>query len=384
MENKKIAIIGGNVSSGGLTAITRMILRSDAIPDNFKIRYYCSKELYKKIGEISGKIEVILSDGFYRKTLKEKLTRSYGKEFIEGIKEWDPDLILFIGEVIPKELWGYKTVFYLKNQFSFDNRQIRENGFNKLSAVLFHISLFARRTVRHAYATVFDTEYSRRGVEKCGYVLKRSKVIYMNVSPDFYDRVPEKKGDIKSPVELLYVSSVAPYKHQLEVIKGVCRLKSEGYNVHLSVVGQQLHKAYVKKCKKYVANNGMNETVDFIEWVDYKKMPELIDDCDVFLNASTLDTLAGPVGEAMARGAVIVANKIGFNEETLKDGGIYFDVNDKNSLADALRQVIDSKKLREKLSNRAKELANEYAKTDTASEYYKFMAELLNKTEEEQ
>lgn len=378
MENKKIAIIGGNVSSGGLTAITRMILRSDAIPDNFNIRYYCSKELYKKIGEISEKIEVVISDGFYRKTLKEKLTRSYSKELIDGIKEWDPDMILFIGEVIPKELWGYKTVFYLKNQFSFDNRQIRENGFNKLSAVLFHVSLFARRTVRHAYATVFDTEYSKRGVEKCGYVLKRSKVIYMNVSPDFYDRVPEKNGDIKSPVELLYVSSVAPYKHQLEVIKGVCRLKSEGYDVHLSVVGQQLHKGYVKKCKKYVLNNGMNGTVDFVKWVEYDKMPELIDKSDVFLNASSLDTLAGPVAEAMARGAVIVASKIGFNEETLRDGGVYFDIKDERSFVDAVKSVIDSKELREKLSKRSRELANEYAKIDTASEYYKYMKELLN------
>ena len=378
MENKKIAIIGGNVSSGGFTAITRMILRSDFIPDNFIVRYYCSKELLQKVGEVSDKIEVVVSDGFYRRSLKEKLLRGYDKELINGIINWNPDLILFMGEVIPSELWGYKTVFYLKNQFLFDNRQIFENGFNKLSAVLFHVSFFVRRTVKHAFATVFDTEYSMQGVKKCGYALKKSRVIYMNVSADFYDSVPEKNGEFKSPVELLYVSSVAPYKHQLEIVKGVHTLKSEGYDVHLSVVGQQLHKTYMKKCEKYVAENSLGDTVDFIKWVEYDKMPQLIDSGDIFINASTLDTLAGPVAEAMARGAVIVANKVGFNEETLKDGGIYFDVKDEGSFVDAVKSVIDSKELRGKLSKRARELANDYARIDTASEYYKYMQELLS------
>lgn len=377
MKNKKIAIIGGNVSSGGFTAITRMILCSDAIPDNFTIRYYCSKELYEKVGEVNDKIEVVISDGFYRRTLKEKLIRGYSKELIDGIKEWNPDLIFFMGEVIPKELYPYKTLFYLKNQFLFDNKQIIENGFNKLSAVLFHVSLFIRRTVKHAYATVFDTEYSRQGVIKCGYNLKHSKVIYMNVSEMFYSpqEYTEHNGSVQ--YELLYVSSVAPYKHQMEVIKGVKKLNIEGYNVHLSIVGQQLHPSYLKKCKRLVNKNRLENKIDFINWVDYNEMPRLIDGCDVFINASTLDTLAGPVGEAMARGAVIVANRIGFNEETLKDGGVYFDVKDEQTFVDAVKSVIDSKELRKKLSKRARELADEYAKTDTASEYYKYMEELL-------
>ena len=107
-------------------------------------------------------------------------------------------------------------------------------------------------------------------------------------------------------------------------------------------------------------------------------MPELIDSGDIFINASTLDTLAGPVAEAMARGAVIVANKVGFNEETLKDGGVYFDVKDEKSFVDAAKSVIDSKELRSKLSKRARELAKSYARVDTASEYYKYMEELIN------
>lgn len=377
MKNKKIAIIGGNVSSGGFTAISRMILRSEQIPDNFTIRYYCSKELYEKVGKVSDKIEVVLSNGFYRRTLKEKLTRGYSKELIEGIKKWNPDLIFFNGEVIPPELFGFRTLYGLKNQFLFDNKQIIENGFNKLSAVLFHVSLFARRTVKHAYATVFDTEYSRQGVINCGYELKRSKVIYMNVNEIFHAPLNRNEHDSSIPFELLYVSSVAPYKHQLEVIKGVKLLKDDGYKVHLSVVGQQLHGKYIKKCKEYVAENGLEAQVSFISWVDYEKMPELIDNSDIYINASTLDVAGLPVAEAMARGAVIAANRIGFNEETLKDGGVYFDVKDEQTFVDAVKSVIDSKELRKQLSKRARELADEYAKTDTASEYYKYMEELL-------
>ena len=378
MENKKIAIIGGNVSSGGYTAIARMILQSDDIPDNFTIKYYCSKELLQKIGKVSEKIEVVVSDGFYRKTLKEKLTRGYGKELIGQIKDWEPDLVLFMGEVIPRAFKEYKTLFNLKNQFLFDYKQLFENGFNKITLVSLYIGFLIHRTVKHAYATVYDTEYSRDGVIKCGYNLKRSKVINMNVSERFYSPVSYTERDDTKPFELLYVSSVAPYKHQLEVIKGVKGIKDKGYNIHLSVVGQQLHPAYIKKCEDYVKANGLDSNVDFISWVEYDSMPNLIDSSDVIINASTLDTTGLPVAEAMARGAVIVANRIGFNEETLKDGGIYFDVGDENSIVDALCQVIDSKELRDKLSKRSKELADQYAKTDTASEYYKYMAELLN------
>jgi glycosyltransferase involved in cell wall biosynthesis len=79
----------------------------------------------------------------------------------------------------------------------------------------------------------------------------------------------------------------------------------------------------------------------------------------------------------MARGAVIVASNAGFNRETLGDGGLYFDVKDVGSIVEAVKQVLDSEELRSKMSKRAKELADEYAKTDTASEYYKFIEELL-------
>ena len=377
MENKKIAIIGGNVSSGGFTAITRMILQSDYIPDNFTIRYYCSKELYEKVGKINDRIEVVISDGFYRRTLKEKLIRGYSKELINGIKEWNPDLIFFMGEVIPRAFSEIKTLFNLKNQFLFDYKQLFENGLNKITLVSLYIAFLIHKTVKRAYATVYDTEYSRNGVIKCGYKLKHSKVICMNVSEKFYSPISHVERDSIKPLELLYVSSVAPYKHQFEVIKGVKSIMDKGYNIHLSVVGQHLHNGYIKKCKNYVKTNGLDSNIDFISWVDYDSMPDLIDSSDIIINASTLDTTGLPVAEAMARGAVIVANKIGFNEETLKDGGVYFDVKDEQTFVDAVKSVIDSKELRKQLSKRARELADEYAKTDTASEYYKYMEELL-------
>lgn len=377
MENKKIAIIGGHISSGGLTAITRMILQSNAIPQNFTVRYYCSKELYEKVGAVNERIDVVLSDGFYRKTLKEKITRSYGSEFVAQLKEWNPDLVLFMGEVIPRDFRGMKTVFNLKNQFSFDYGQILKNGFNKLSVVLFYVSRFARRTVKYAYASVYDTEYSRQGVKNCGYALEHSKVIYMNVNKMFYSQINHKVHNASEPWKLLYVSSVAPYKHQLEVIKCIKPLKDAGYNVHLSVVGKQIHSGYIKKCKDYVNKYGLTGEIEFTDWVEYDKMPEIIDSADIIINASTLDTTGLPVAEAMARGAVIVASNAGFNRETLGDGGLYFDVKDVGSIVEAVKQVLDSEKLRSKMSKRAKELADEYAKTDTASEYYKFIEELL-------
>ncbi len=77
--------------------------------------------------------------------------------------------------------------------------------------------------------------------------------------------------------------------------------------------------------------------------------------------------------EAKSVGLPIVCSNRGPMTEVLEDGGLYFDPEDPQSISKSLEKIILDNLLRQKLADRAKQLANKYSWERCAEETFVFL-----------
>ena len=98
---------------------------------------------------------------------------------------------------------------------------------------------------------------------------------------------------------------------------------------------------------------------------------------DLFVFASSCETFGITLLEGMAAGLPIACSNRSSLPETLRDGGVYFDPEDEESIAMAIEQIIQSPALRSAIAQRAKTLSQEYSWKRCADETFSFIAEVF-------
>jgi len=125
--------------------------------------------------------------------------------------------------------------------------------------------------------------------------------------------------------------------------------------VHFVVVGNGPQKGYLENLAKKLK---IEQNVHFFGGVEYKKMPLVYNDADIFIFASTTETQGLVVLEAMASGLPIVAVDDSAIEETITDkvNGILVG-KDVNEFADAVLKLVRDKTKRKMLGKNARKKA---------------------------
>lgn len=368
-----IAIIGETGGSGGLLALMHGVLNCDKIPSNTNVYFFCSKSLHSSLTDISNRINVIETELFYDRSFREKLTYRYQRDFTSMVKKYKPNMVFYINGSMKKGLEEYPSVFLFNNQLYVDMKKLIAFGLSKTTFILLREAYYARKALRKSNSVIFSSDFSRNGVENLGIQVKDSAVIPLSCSNVFRSEgrcCYFARG--KKVIDLLYISSIVPYKNQLPLLRVTRRLHDEGYNVKLTLVGKSIAKNYVKKCYSYINTFSMQDYIKHIEWIKYDEIPTIIDKCDIFLNASSTDTCGTSICEGMARGAVVAANNTRFNQEMLSDAGEYFDIRHEETIYNAILKLINDPKLRDKYANKGFELSRKYTLDDTAIAYYSF------------
>jgi glycosyltransferase involved in cell wall biosynthesis len=115
--------------------------------------------------------------------------------------------------------------------------------------------------------------------------------------------------------------------------------------------------------------------VSILNFVPHQEIPALIAQADIFVFASSVETFGITLLEAMAVGMPIACSNRSSLPETLQDGGVYFDPQNIESIADAIEQLILSDALRKKLADRAKQLAEPYCWERCAAKTWRYVAD---------
>jgi len=273
-----------------------------------------------------------------------------------------------------------------QNLLPFEPREIARYGLSLISLrfpILRHIQ---SRTFARSDGVIFLSSYAHDVVKNMvTRQIRRNKVIPHGVSKRFYMKPKEQKPisyySLQKPLKCLYVSSVTVYKHQWNVAEAVSLLRQQGYPIVLDLVGPTT----TNKGRKLLqcTLQRLDPTGDYIfshGHVNHEHLSNCYRLADIFVFASTCETFGQVVLEAMASGLPIACSNYGPMAEIVGEHGVYFDPENSQDIAKALKMLIGDPTLRTVNAVGAYATAKRFTWQRCAHETFSFLAEAANCT----
>jgi glycosyltransferase involved in cell wall biosynthesis len=252
-----------------------------------------------------------------------------------------------------------------QNMLPFETREIYRYRSASWILKFLLLRILQLNTFKHANGLIYVSNDSKSKISKLFHnEFQTAKVVYHGINKEFQKTPRPLKKDneysIKRPYKVLYVSSIAPYKHQWNVIQALWELRQQKFPLELELVGGTRNKVkeFHEALNRY---DPVQEWVKVINDVAHEQMPAIYDLADIFVFASSCESFSMITLEAMAAGLPIASSNKGAMPELLGEGAIYFDPENPTEIAQAIETLILSPELRETLAwrvfNRAKEFS---------------------------
>jgi glycosyltransferase involved in cell wall biosynthesis len=269
------------------------------------------------------------------------------------------------------------SVTMSRDMLSYEPGEIERYGWSKARLRLILLRYIQNRSLRRSDGAVFLTKYAAKVIQQSCGTLSRVGFIPHGVGQNFQEitrTLPWPANGVR-PIRLLYISNAALYKHQWMVIRAVEQLRNAGVDVILTLVGGGSGPAQKMLRHQMALSDPRGEFVTQEEFVPQADLPDYLAEADIFVFASSCENMPNTLVEAMAAGLPIACSLRGPMPEVLEDGGEYFDPEVSESIAYALRRLIEDENLRRKLAARAKTLSTRYSWDRCARETWSFLAE---------
>ena len=296
------------------------------------------------------------------------------RELRRLIKEFRPDIVhthgAFSGRIAARRE-GVPAVFTKHSAFPPSARLTRFPGKN----------LFSFVTLRYARRIIAVAPVCAEGLTACGVPPERIDVILNGAAaltvPDNREELREKycaAGTFLAGI----VARVELYKGQDVVIRAAHILKSRGRDVMILIAGTG---AYLENAKALAKSLDVEDCVKFLDFVE--DVAPLMGVLDVQINASRVEACSMSLIEGMSIGLPAAASDAGGNPLLIRDGinGLLFEDENAEQLASKLELLIESKELRDKISQGAREIyQSEYTGERTARETEAVYRRCVNET----
>lgn len=318
-----------------------------------------------------------------RKWIKKRIFAEVFKSFLkqELFKKYKLHKILNEGEIafIPGGTFSSKKIPYVtmpQNMLVFENKE--RNRFPKSFTWLrYHLlEKLQTRSLRASKGIIYISHYAKNYIENKYPDLKgkHSTVIYHGISDNFR-QVPKKQQPIESytnnkPFKILYVSIINFYKHQWNVVDVVKRIREEGFFIELELIGPMYEPARVIFEKSLEGTSGY---VNYSGKVEHDQIVDKYKSCDLFLFASTCENMPNIVVEAMSAGLPILSSSYGPMPEIIKDGGVYMDPTNKETIYLELKKLLVDFKVRSEIAEKAYSYSKEFSWTEASNETMSFI-----------
>ncbi|MCZ7383426.1 MAG: glycosyltransferase family 1 protein [Candidatus Methanoperedens sp.] len=252
-------------------------------------------------------------------------------------------------------------------------------GFTRDRLRLLTILYLQNRAMRAADGVIFLSRYASKVIQQSCGPLSHIAFIPHGIGADFKHSEAAQDWPVSNehPVRCIYVSDTMMYKHQWMVVKAIARLRRQGYNVALQLIGDGSGRAQ-RLLDQEIARCDPNRTfVTQTGFVPHKELPANLVNSDLFVFASGCENMPVSLLEAMAVGLPIACSNRGPMPEVLQDGGVYFDPENPDSIAAAMERLICDRALRERVAQRAKQLSEQYSWSRCSEETWRFITETL-------
>lgn len=272
----------------------------------------------------------------------------------------------------------FPSITMSRDMLSYEPGEMKRFGWSAQRLRLLALKLMQNTSLKKSTAAIFLTKYAADAIQKSSGRIKNYTVIPHGVSDNFRlgkSAWSNSEKDIE-PINLIYVSNVAPYKHQIHVAKAIHYLKEKGYNLVLTLVGGGEGKSQ-QDLENYMNKHDSNHK--FLiqkEFVKHSDLSSLIEKSDLFVFASSCENMPNTLIEGMCSGLPIACSNRGPMPEVLENGGVYFDPENYLSIAEAVETIINDENLRLEKAKISQNLSHKYSWERCAYETFDF----LNKT----
>jgi glycosyltransferase involved in cell wall biosynthesis len=199
------------------------------------------------------------------------------------------------------------------------------------------------------------------------------KIIPNGIDTDKFH--PSEKQTLTMPIQILTVSRLITRKRLDLLIKAVARAKEAGLNIRLNIAGQG---NLMQPLQKIANELNIADSVSFMGRVPAEQMPQLYRDNDIFAMSSAHEGMSNAMLEAMASGLPIITNRCEGVEELIADNGIVIEQANAESIANAIKSVVENEKSYNATCIAARKKAKEFAWKKVADEYLNCYHQVLS------
>jgi len=277
---------------------------------------------------------------------------------------WSPGGILFGRSRIP-------AVMMSQNLLPFEPSEMARYGLAPIRFKFLLLRHIQRNAFKKANRVIFLSRYARdRVVRYIPEIAGKTAVIPHGIDRAFYCSPRKPAWPAGRPIRLLYVSSVHMYKHQWHVVAAVEALIGRNYRVELDLVGSAYSPALRKLNRILDAFPSARAHVHYRGPAQHADLAAYYRQADIFIFASTCETISIIVLEAMAAGLPIACSRRPPMDEMLGDAGVYFDPEQPEEIAGAIKTLIDQPERAFSLAQKAYERALQYSWEQCANDTF--------------
>ena len=269
-----------------------------------------------------------------------------------------------------------------QNMLPFDPREIARYGLSLVAMRLRMLKTIQCRTFARADGVIFLSTYAQQAVnDALPNGLRRYATIPHGVSEEFWMKPREKRPlsaySFQCPLRCLYVSSVTVYKHQWQVAEAISSLRQQGYPLALDLIGPATTRKGKERLRKTMDRLDPNsEFISYHGAIPHEELPERYRKADLNIFASSCENMPNILLEAMAAGLPSACSNRGPMPEMLGDSGVYFDPEDAQQIANALRELVDDCEKRVACAWGAYERAKSFSWSRCAHDTLDFLAQV--------
>lgn len=242
------------------------------------------------------------------------------------------------------------------------------------------VAFVERRLVKLGYwalvylATFLSLLVSKRAIAVSQYARNAASGGLIGLFGNRFTVVPHGVSEIFSAPDknvnrenfLLAVSDLYVQKNFKNLISAMARLKPDHPRLTLKIAGHPIDEDYFRELKQKVAEEKLDGDIEFLGGVPSRELVKLYRSCGVFVFPSTVETFGNPLAEAMACGAPIACSNTAAMPEVAGGAAEFFDPGNVESMAQAIRRLLEDEKLRQDLSRKALERAKAFSWQRTA------------------
>lgn len=206
-----------------------------------------------------------------------------------------------------------------------------------------------RQKVEAADRVVCISQFARSQLMRLSHPAQWAKLQLCRLGVDPARFLPNPSRAAVGPVRLLSVGRLAPAKGQLVLLQACAKLRADGLDFELTLVGDGPDRARLEDERD---RTGLGDCVRFAGALNQAQVRAELARADVFVLPSLAEGIPVVLMEAMASGLPVVSCPVNGIPELIEDGcnGLFASPGDVISLAIALRRLIEDAPLRERLA----------------------------------